>query len=69
MKVILFSRCMQTEWKTVDIIYGSVGSECILVRFQTVRHVVFDVIENQFLKAPNQEGVLSFSLDTADLQG
>lgn len=45
MKVILFSRCVQTEWKTMNIICGSVGSECILVRFQAVGDVVFDVIE------------------------
>ncbi len=36
------------------ILCGSVGSECKLVRVQAGWDVVFDVLENQFLKALHQ---------------
>ncbi len=35
---------------------GSVGSECKLVRVMAGLDVVFDVLENQFLKALHQNG-------------
>ena len=38
---------------------GSLGSEGILLRVQAGRNVVFEVLENQFLKALHQDGVES----------
>ena len=34
MELYLFSRCVETEWRAVDILCGSVGSEWTLVRVQ-----------------------------------
>ncbi len=39
-----------------NILCGSLGSECKLVRVQADWDVVFDVLKNQFLKALHQNG-------------
>ena len=44
------------------ILCGSVGSESILMRIQAGRDVVFDVLENQFLREVGR-------VDTASLLG
>ncbi len=44
------------ESSGAGILCGSAGSECKLVRVQTGRDVVLNVLENQFLKALHQDG-------------
>ena len=53
---------------------GSVSYASMLVRVQTGKHVIFDVLVNQFLKAIHQDGVEShrvivITTDTADFLG
>lgn len=39
------------EGSGYGVLSGPVGSECILERVQAVWEVVFDVLENEYLKA------------------
>lgn len=52
---VLSSRCVKTEWREGDsLLCECVGSECTLVRVQAGRDVVFDALENHFIKVLHQ---------------
>lgn len=54
--VLLFSRCVNTEWGSVEM--HPLRSRWLLqlLKVQAARVVIFDVLERQFLKALNYDG-------------